>query len=221
MSPARIVKIDMQRPGDAYGRCREVVAAGGVVAYPTDTFYGLGADPRSERAVRNLFEIKGRSSTRPILLLVADATDVREWVAGVPGQAVNLMERFWPGPLTIVFPASPDALPLLTAGTGSIGIRVPGEPVTRGLLRYLGHALTGTSANRAGEPENRTADGVARALGDRIDLILDGGETAGGKPSTIVDVRGGSLRVLREGAIPAAALIAGSSDRLKSEERTE
>jgi len=200
------ITIDPARPDKAFSRCREVLAAGGVIAYPTDTFYALGADPQNELAVRKLFGLKGRAPDQPILLLIAEAGVVEQWAAEVPPQAAVLMRRFWPGPLTIVFKARPLTLSLLTAGTDSIGLRVPGAPLVRDMLRFLGHALTGTSANRTGEPDNRSARGVAAAFGDRLDLILDAGETAGGKPSTIVDVRDGTVHVLRDGAIPAQEL---------------
>jgi len=199
---AKTVKLDPAEPDHAFSRCREIVESGGVIAYPTDTFYGLGADPRNHRAVKKLFEIKGRTEDQPILLLIADAEDVREWASSVPPRARELMERYWPGPLTLILSAKPDVLPELTARTGAIGLRVPGSELTRGLLRYLGRALTGTSANRSGKPSPRTAAEAEAAIGDAIDLILDGGDTAGGQPSTVVDAKSGSVKVLRKGAIP-------------------
>ncbi len=198
---AEIIKIDPTRPEQAFSRCREVISAGGVIVYPTDTYYGLGADPHNPRAVRKLFEIKNRPTDQPILLLIAEATEVNDWAKDIPARAVDLMTRHWPGPFTLVFRAKSDVLPELTAGTGAIGLRVPGSELTRGLLRSLGCALTGTSANQSGQPSIRTAAEAKAAIGDRVDLILDGGETAGGKPSTIVEVSAGVLRVLREGAV--------------------
>jgi L-threonylcarbamoyladenylate synthase len=198
----KIIKLDPVRPEAAFSRCREVISAGGVIAYPTDTFYGLGADPKNLRAVQKLFEIKGRPTVQPILLLVADPQDARQWAADIPPQADELMKRCWPGPLTLILKARADVLPELTAGTGTIGLRVPGNQLTRDLLCFLGCALTGTSANRSGQTSFCTARETADAIGDRVDLILDGGATAGGKPSTIVDVRTGFPRVVREGAVP-------------------
>ena len=200
---AKIIKLDPARPEAAFSRCREAISAGGVIAYPTDTFYGLGADPRNSRAVKRLFEIKGRPMGQPILLLIADPLDVRQWAAESSSQAEELMKRCWPGPLTLIFKTRADVLPELTAGTGTIGLRVPGNKLTRDLLRSLGCALTGTSANRSGQASFRTARETAEAIGDRVDLILDGGETAGGKPSTIVDVSTELPRVVREGAVPS------------------
>ena len=174
-----------------------------MIAYPTDTFYGLGADPGNSAAVKRLFEIKGRGTDQPILLLLSDAGEVNNWAAGVTPQASVLMNRFWPGPLTLVFKAKAGVLPELTAGTGTIGLRVPGNGLTLDLLRSLGGVLTGTSANLSGRPSLRTAREAAEALGPLVDLVLDGGETTGGKPSTVVDVSADAPRVLREGAVPS------------------
>jgi len=196
-----IVKLDPARPEQAFARCREVIRAGGVIAYPTDTFYGLGADPGNPRAVRRLFEIKGRQADQPVLLLIRDAAAVRDWAAEVTACADDLMRRFWPGPLTLVFKAQPAVMPELTGGTGGIGLRVPGAIITRDLVRFLGSALTGTSANISGGPSPRTATEAAASIGDLVDLILDGGVTAGGKPSTVVDVRGEEPMVIRAGAL--------------------
>jgi L-threonylcarbamoyladenylate synthase len=199
---AEIIKIDPTHPETAFSRCKEVVAAGGVIVYPTDTYYGLGADPRDPCAVRKLFEIKNRPADQPILLLIAEPAEVRDWVEVIPSGAADLMKRHWPGPLTLIFRAKADVLPELTAGTGTIGLRVPGNKLTRGLLQSLGRALTGTSANRSGQSSIRTAVEADAAIGDRVDLILDGGETMGGKPSTVVEVSTDVFRVLREGAVP-------------------
>jgi L-threonylcarbamoyladenylate synthase len=199
----KIIKIDPARPDQAYSQCRDVVAKGGIIAYPTDTFYGLGADPGNPAAVRRLFEIKGGRTDQPILLLLSDAGEVNNWAAGVTPQASVLMNRFWPGPLTLVFKAKAGVLPELTAGTGTIGLRVPGNGLTLELLRSLGRVLTGTSANLSGRPSLRTAREAAEALGPLVDLVLDGGETTGGKPSTVVDVSADAPRVLREGAVPS------------------
>jgi L-threonylcarbamoyladenylate synthase len=189
-------------PLDAvFARCRDVVRAKGVIAYPTDTFYGLGADPRDPEAVKKIFDIKGRKAGQPILLLLHDRSEVTAWASAVTPSAERLMDRFWPGPLTLVFPAAPHVLPELTGVGGTIGLRVPGNELTRGLLRYLGMALTGTSANRSGGRDPRTAEEVIREVGDRVDLVLDGGATAGDRPSTVVDVTVEPPRIIRKGII--------------------
>jgi L-threonylcarbamoyladenylate synthase len=197
---AEIIKIDPARPETAWNRCREVLRAGGVIAYPTDTFYGLGADPRNSRAVKKLFTVKGRPANLPILLLIAGAEDAPAWAAEIPPRAADLMKRCWPGPLTLVFKARDDVPAELTAGKGTIGLRVPGSELTRELLRAVGRALTGTSANRSGCPSLCTAEETNAAIGGMVDLILDGGKTAGGRPSTIVDISGGTPQLIREGA---------------------
>jgi L-threonylcarbamoyladenylate synthase len=204
---AKIIKIDPGHPEHAFSRCRDVVASGGVIAYPTDTFYGLGADPVNPAAVKRLFEIKGRQKDQPILLLIADPVDAGQWAAEITEKAAGLMNRYWPGPLTLVFSAKGGVLPELTAGTGTIGLRVPGSILARDLIRSVGRALTGTSANLSGWPSLRTARETAEAVGDLVDLVLDGGETAGGKPSTIIDVTADTPRAVREGAVPVREIL--------------
>jgi L-threonylcarbamoyladenylate synthase len=200
-----IVSLDRDHPERAFARCGEALAAGGLIVYPTDTFYGLGADPRNAAAVRRLFEVKRRARDRPILLLIGEARDVRDWAAELPPAAEELMQRYWPGPLTLVFRARENVCGDLTARTGSIGLRVPGSALTRDLLRYLGHPLTGTSANVSGGPNPRTAQ-ETEALAGSIELTLDGGPAPGGRPSTVVDVSAGAPRIVREGAVPAREL---------------
>lgn len=198
---AEIVKIDPAHPEQAFARCRDVIFAGGVIVYPTDTFYGLGADPGNAAAIRKLFAIKDRQIDRPILLLIKDAGQVPNWAAEIPAKAEKLMRQYWPGPLTLVFKAKEYVLPELTAGAGTIGLRVPGSVLTVQLLAFLGTALTGTSANTSGGPSPRTAVEAMEAVGGAVDLIVDGGRTSGGKPSTVADVSAGQVTVIREGAI--------------------
>jgi L-threonylcarbamoyladenylate synthase len=143
------------------------------------------------------------------LLLIKKAEDVKEWAAEINPVSENFMKKFWPGPLTLVFKAGADVLRELTAGTGTIGLRVPGNELTRRLLDFLGMALTGTSANVSGRPDPQTAEEAAASVGDKVDLILDGGSTAGGKPSTVVDVSTDRPRVLREGAFPLQDIRSG------------
>jgi L-threonylcarbamoyladenylate synthase len=198
---AEIIKVDPAHPQLAFSRCKNVISCGGVIAYPTDTFYGLGADPKNPIAVKRLFEIKGRKTDQPVLLLIAKAADVKMWTTGINPVSEQLMKTFWPGPLTLVFKARADVLRELTAGTGTIGLRVPGNELTRSLLDFLGIALTGTSANVTGESSPNMAEEAEASLGNMVDLILDGGKTIGGLPSTVVDVSTGRPIVLREGAL--------------------
>jgi L-threonylcarbamoyladenylate synthase len=202
-----IVEIDPDHPEKAFSRCRDVIRAGGVIVYPTDTVYGLGADPKNPRAVRKLFTIKGRQTGQPILLLIGDSNEVQDWAAEITQRAKGVIERFWPGPLTLVFKARPEVMADLTGGTGTIGLRVPGNALTRQLLASLGTALTGTSANISSRQSPRTAQEASDVLGGMVDLVLDGGRTGGGNPSTVVDVSADELKVIREGAIPSRELL--------------
>jgi L-threonylcarbamoyladenylate synthase len=198
---AEIIRLDVTKSEKAFSQCKDVVRAGGVIVYPTETFYGMGVDPRNAEAIHRLFSIKERSAGQPLLVLLADAEQVSEWAVDVHADADGLMKQYWPGPLTLVFKAHPRVLPSVTAGTGSIGLRVPGSSVTRDLLRFIGSALTGTSANISGQVSAVSAEQAATALGSVVDLILDAGPTAGGKPSTVLDVRSRPFRVIRPGAI--------------------
>ena len=175
--------------------------------YPTDTFYGLGADPGNPVAVRRLFEIKGRQAGQPILLLIRDASEVRDWASEINPAAERLMKKFWPGPLTLVFKAKPDVMAELTGATATIGLRVPGNELTRQLLASLGTALTGTSANFSGRPSPRTAQEAADAIGGMVDLVLDGGRAEGGNPSSVVDVSADAPKVIREGVISSREIL--------------
>ena len=198
---AEIIRLDPANAEKAFSRCREVVRAGGVLVFPTETFYGLGVDPQNAEAVTRLFAIKKRNAGQPLLVLLPDAGQVSEWAADVSTEARQLMKQYWPGPLTLVFKAHQRVLPSISGGTGTIGLRVTGNPVTRSLLRFIGTALTGTSANISGGVSAMTAEQVSSALGDVVDLILDAGPTTGGKPSTVLDVRSRPFRIIRAGAI--------------------
>lgn len=182
----------------------QVVVAGGVLAIPTESFYALAASAWQPAGLRRIHEIKGRPAGKPLLLLIAEITQMRDLVQEIPPAAQVLIQECWPGPLTLIFPASSRLSTELTVGTGTIGIRQPNVPALIPLLHAAG-PLTGTSANRSGEPPVTTAAEVARTLGDALDLILDGGATAGGSLSTLVDTRG-PIRVLRDGAVTRAQL---------------
>jgi L-threonylcarbamoyladenylate synthase len=197
-------------PDDANGRAAAVATlrAGGLVAMPTDTVYGVGVALDAPNALARLFAAKDRPLDRAIVLLVADLEQAAS-VGVMSPVARALAERFWPGGLTLVLAQAPDAgLPaVLTAGAATIGVRLPDHECPRALARELG-PLPVTSANRSGHPDARDAADVLAQLGDRIDLILDGGPTHGGVPSTVVDCSGDLPRVLRSGAVPSADLAA-------------
>jgi len=176
-----------------------ILRDGGVIAMPTDSFYALGACVFNERAVRRVCAIKGQREAKPILVLIGDRSQLDALVSCVPPAAAVLMDRFWPGPLTIVLPASPRLPAALTAGTGTVGVRLPALSRLAALLRAAG-PLTGTSANRSGAPPARSAREVEHGLGQDVDLILDGGPASATLPSTVVEATD-TVRVIREGPI--------------------
>ena len=185
----------------ALSRAAEILAGGGVIAYPTETFYGLGADATNENAIRKIYDLKGRNFTNPISIIIACKENLTPLVDEVPDCALKLIKAFWPGPLTVVFKASAQISPLLTAQTGKIGIRVSSNACAMAIARKLGGPLTATSANLTGAPECSTASEVIRQIGDKIDAVVDGGKTAGGLGSTLIDVTAAPPQILREGVI--------------------
>jgi len=185
----------------------EVVRGGGVIAFPTETFYGLGVDPLNVPAVQRLYALKGRSSqTSPILVLIRSRRELRALVSEITPAAERLMQACWPGPLTLVFRAAEAVPSVLTAGTGTIGVRLSAYPDVQRVLEIIGGPLTGTSANRTGQPPATTADEVERAFGADVDLIVNGGPTPGGLPTTVVDTTVSPPRLIREGCVSHASL---------------
>ncbi len=185
----------------ALSRAGAVVRQGGLVAFPTESFYGLGADALDPAAVERVFTVKGRPATSPLLVLVDGVAMAQDLAAEVPAGARALMARHWPGPLTLVLRAAPHVPPVLTAGTGTIGVRMPGHPVALGLVAATGTAVTAPSANPSGLAPPTTADQVRAYFAERLDLILDGGPTAGGAGSTVADCTAWPPRVLRQGSV--------------------
>jgi L-threonylcarbamoyladenylate synthase len=180
----------------------KILQKGGIVAYPTESFYALGVLATDERAVRRLYELKKRPPDKPLPVIVGDMDILKSLVRCIPPQAEALIKRFWPGPLTLIFEAQ-DSIPvLLTGGTGKIAIRIPGESVALQLTKAVKLPITATSANLSSKPPAERCDEVINYFKDGVDLIIDGGKTPGGKPSTIVDITVTPLRVLREGSIP-------------------
>ncbi len=185
----------------------EVVRGGGVIAFPTETFYGLGVDPFNVPAVQRLYDLKGRSpQTSPILVLIRSRRELRALVSEITPAAERLMQACWPGPLTLVFRAAEAVPSVLTAGTGTIGVRLSVYPDVQRVLEIIGGPLTGTSANRTGQPPATTADEVERAFGADVDLIVNGGPTPGGLPTTVVDTTVCPPRLIREGCVSQTAL---------------
>ena len=191
----------MEDPKPAISKAKEILSSGGIVAFPTESFYGLGVDAANEEAVRNIFRLKSRPGDQPLLLLISSVDELKNYVEEIPSVAKELIEQFWPGGLTIVFRATQYLSPLLTASTGKIGIRLSSHPVATALAGSLGTPVTGTSANISGQPVCSTAYEVLKTLGNKVDLILDGGKTEGGLVSTIIDITVDPPMILREGMI--------------------
>ena len=179
---------------------------GGIVAYPTDTVYGLGADPLNAQAVAKIYKVKRRPHNLPLPLLLAEKSDLQKVASVVPEIAWQLAERFLPGGLTLVLKKSPWVPDIVTAGGDTIAVRIPNHPVSIALIRGLGNPIVGTSANLSGSPSPFTAEEVRQQLGDAVDLIIDGGRCPGGIESTVLDVSGEVPTLVREGAIPKSEL---------------
>lgn len=184
------------------GTIRETLRAGGIIAFPTDTFYGLGADPFNSTALEKIYRIKARSEDKPLLVLAASLEQAAGLYTRISPEAQILIEHFWPGPLTLLLEASTDLPRPLTGGSHKIGLRIPGNELTRKLLLDLGFSLTAPSANLSGAESPKTAEDVARSIGEHVDLIVDGGTTLGGKPSTLLDTTVSPPAIIREGAVP-------------------
>ncbi|MBI5191842.1 MAG: L-threonylcarbamoyladenylate synthase [Nitrospirae bacterium] len=226
----RIIKIDQVFPDPlVVSEIADLLKAGAVIAFPTDTYYGLGADIYCEDAIKRVFEIKGRITNKPILILISDKEELTKLVSPenthsspsplpppVKGGGIFyvpsplrgegkgegwLIDEYWPGPLTLVFKASDNISNTVTGGTGKIGIRLPDHKFCRMLIHKLGHPITATSANISGMGSLDNPNDVLTAVGDKIDILVDGGKTKGGLESTVVDVSGTEPVVLREGAI--------------------
>jgi L-threonylcarbamoyladenylate synthase len=178
-----------------------IVARGGVIAYPTETFYGLGTDATNEQAVKKIYKIKGRNFINPISIIIGRTENLYPLVQNVSSAAQKLIQAFWPGALTIIFKASDGVLPVLTAGTGKIGVRVSASYAAQVIAQKLEHPLTATSANLSGKPECSRASEVAKQIGNKIDAIVDFGPTIGDKVSTIIDITCDPPEILREGTI--------------------
>ena len=190
----------------AISRAVKVLLSGGVVAYPTESFYGLAADATNEKAIKHLFFIKKRRTSRPVLILIPSIETLDQYVDHIPPIAQQLIEVFWPGGLTLVFLAGPKVSPLLTSGTGKIGIRLSSHPVAMALTQSIGLPITGTSANISSEPACQNADEVLHSFKEGVGLILDGGETTGKIGSTVLDITQDPPLILREGMIKESQL---------------
>ena len=192
---------DAPDPGTMRAAAR-ILAAGGVVAYPTDTLYGLAADPRAPAAVDRLVDAKRRPAGLAIPLIASDPGQAERAAGGFTPLARRLVDAFWPGPLAIVVDASAALDRRVVGAGGTVAVRVPANAVARALAQAFHYPITATSANRSGRPAPATAGGAGAAFGTDIDAVIDAGPTPGGAPSTIVDARGSAPRLVREGAVP-------------------
>lgn len=190
---------------EAVEEALRVLHSGGLVAFPTDTVYGLGALVTDGRAIARLFRVKDRPADKPIPVLLAGVEQVPRVAEFSGGRAQSLARSFWPGPLTLVLPRRRD-LPQELGPGDTLGVRVPDHPFARELLRRAG-PMAVTSANRSGAPSGRTADDVQKQIGEEIELIVDGGRSPGGEPSTVVDVRDGEVQILRPGPLSEEELV--------------
>ncbi|MGH7842085.1 MAG: L-threonylcarbamoyladenylate synthase [Candidatus Binataceae bacterium] len=179
--------------------------AGELVIYPTETFYGLAADPDSPEAMERIFTLKGRDPAKPIALIAADADSAFALAREIPLSARRLAAAFWPGPLTIVLPARPGLHPALL-GPGGVGVRVSSHPLARALAAGLGRPITATSANPAGQASMTAPDDLVAIFGNQIEVILEDGILPGGAPSTLIEVFHNGYRVVRPGAIAESAI---------------
>ncbi len=184
----------------------DVLRRGGLVAFPTETVYGLGADATNPVALRRLFTVKGRPPDHPVIVHLADAAELDAWAIDVAPVARALAAACWPGPLTLVLRRAPGVPDEVTGGRDTVGVRVPAHPVARGLLDAFGGGVAAPSANRFGRVSPTTADHVRRDLGDDVDVVLDGGACEVGIESTVVDCGHGEPVIRRVGAVPAARL---------------
>jgi L-threonylcarbamoyladenylate synthase len=188
-------------PGDL-AQAVSALGRGGVVAFPTETFYGLAVDPRSAGAVKKVFELKRRAPDQPLPLIASGVDQVTDHVGSMTPLAARLASRGWPGPLTLIIFASPDLCADVHLSTGKVAVRVPADAVARALARDAGHAITSTSANISGDPPASTPERVVESFGSGIDVLIDSGRTPAGLPSTIVDATGTVPVLVRAGAIP-------------------
>ena len=186
---------------DGRERARQVVAAGGVIAFRTDTFYGLGADPFNPTAVARINRLKEREGRKPVLVVISDRIEATRVIEEQSKLFDKLSEHFWPGALTIVCKARSSVSKEITAGSETVGLRLPLDEEVRTLLHVCGGALTATSANLAGQPPARTAHEVAQYFPNELDLIIDGGQSRTDKPSTVIDVSRDRVCLIREGEI--------------------
>ena len=201
------VEKDPNRSEAVIGQAARLIRHGTVVAFPTETFYGLAALATDHRAVARVYLLKKRGLHKSLSILIADLSELDHWIENLSREARHLAASFWPGPLTLVCPAGKRLPTILTAGTGKIAVRISSHPVAQVLVQAVGGPITATSANRSGSPSCRSCEQVISQLGQDLEAILDAGLTPGGKASTIADVTTWPPKILRIGAIAAQEVL--------------
>lgn len=191
---------------EAIADAASILARGGLVAFPTETVYGLGADARNPEAVARVFRAKGRPADHPLIVHLADSSQIAQWAREIPAEAWRLAERFWPGPLTLILKRAADVPDAVTGGQDTVGLRVPEHPVALALLRAFGDGIAAPSANRFGRVSPTSAAHVIAEFGNEVDCVIDGGSCRVGLESTILDLSGDQPRLLRPGAVTSEAL---------------
>jgi L-threonylcarbamoyladenylate synthase len=191
----------------------EILQNGGIIAFPTETFYGLGVKFSLEDSLKKLYKIKKRPKEKAMPLIIGNKDLLPVVTSYVNSIAIILMKKFWPGPLTLIFPAKENLSDYITAGTRKVAVRIPGESFALHLAKSTSFPITATSANPSGTVSARDAETVVRYFGDKIDLLIDGGITSGGLPSTIVDITENKINIIREGAIKKQLLASISNNR--------
>ena len=209
MQSRKILLVNRQSPDPAtIGKAAALIKKGGLVVFPTSSFYGLGTHALDPEAVDRVFRVKGRDLQKPLLILIASPADLAPLVKSIPKTATRLMEAFWPGGITIVFQAADVVPPNLTGHTGKVGIRLASHPVASALVEAVGNPVTGTSANLSGKDSCSKVTQLDSRVRDQVDMVLEAGELRGGKASTVVDVTEDPPTILRQG-VTSAEMIMG------------
>ncbi len=205
----RILQVDNNNPAPGVvSEIVDVLKSEGIVALPTDTLYGLAADISSEAALERLAALKARPHDKPIPIFISSIDGFEEVAVAVPEAAQRLAQQFWPGPLTLILHASSHIAEEITAGTGTVGVRIPNLRLVQAILEALDRPITGTSANKSGGPNPVTAQDVKKGLRNQYDLLVDGGKAPSGIPSTVLDCTQVPFRIIRKGAIEREAIAA-------------
>jgi L-threonylcarbamoyladenylate synthase len=204
---SEIIRVNPEKiEPDKIGRISTVLKSGGLIVYPTETFYGLGADCYSAAAAKRIYSLKERAAAKPLSVVVSDIDMLRDITAVIPPKLEELVSPFWPGPLTIVLTASEKVPRVLLGGGSTIGVRLPGSEWLRQLVHVAGFPITATSANVSGTKELSQSEEVISAFAGKVDLIVDGGKTPGMLPSTVIGLSSARLKILREGVLPASEI---------------